>query len=267
MEIADTFIPTAGAVGLLPMVTYFFLIVATFVFTSLFVFSLIALFITGSAPTRLISRLPLMFIPILAVVSAGSYYVLQSFYHNVLAELVTTTDATDRQTLLREAYHSLSQYRYIAWFINTPILLIQVVCLLPVQLWRDRRSLVKLLAGNLIVVFFSFIGHQQLSFDNEVQAGPMAIWGLLALAGFGFTAFTLNRLQKVHNGFDQPGFRWASLTLGTVWIVYFVGYFLALTTIDVNVLQLGLTFVDIVSVIGISKIILLIHTNRWPNTL
>ncbi|WP_332368576.1 hypothetical protein [Spirosoma telluris] len=41
MEVANTFIPTAGTVGLLPMVTYFFLVVAMFVFLGMFIFSLV----------------------------------------------------------------------------------------------------------------------------------------------------------------------------------------------------------------------------------
>ena len=247
------------------MVTYFFLLVATFAFAGLFVFSLIALFTTGSVAPRSTSRLPLALIPVVAMVSAGAYHMLQDFYHDVLAGLVTVTDATDRQTFLREAYHSLSQYRYVAWFINTPVLVLQVVCLLPVRLWRDRRPLISLALGSLTTVFFSFIGHQQLSFDNEVQAGPMAMWGFVAFAVFGFTAFTLNRFQKAHNVPAQPGFRLAALTLGVVWIIYFIGYFFTLSPIDVNVIQLGLTLADVVSAIGISTVVLLVYTNRWPS--
>ncbi|AUD04700.1 bacteriorhodopsin [Spirosoma pollinicola] len=263
MEIADSFVPTAGVVGLLPMVTYFFLVVAMFVFIGLFVFSLAARKPVSSEQDR-----PVFLVtPVIAAVAGLTYYLIQVHYHDVLADLVTVPDGNDRQTLIRESYNAISQYRYMALFIITPLLAFQLLPLLQIQPGQYKRPFMKLLAGSSLMVFACYIGHQQLTFDNEIQAGPFAVWAFVALIIFGFLVVTVNRLWKELGGVTRSAFRFSALILAACWTIYFLGYFLTLAPIDANWIQLVFTLADMASILGVSLILYLFSTNRWSTSL
>ena len=259
MEVADTFIPTAGAVGLLSMVTYFFLVVAMFAFLGSFIFTVATR--TPTFPDRVRSAYPLSSILLIigAAIAGLTYYLIQSYYHNVLAEMATISDPNDRRTLIRESYNAIGQYRYIAWFIITPLLLFQLMSMLNVQLSDIKRQAIGLLAATVFMVFTSYIGHQQLSFDNEIQVGPKLVWGLIALINYVSIVFTFNRLWKGFGGIIHADFRLAALTMGAVWGIYFIGYFLTLVDIDFNWIHLVFTIADVVSIIGVGIVAYMAH--------
>ena len=89
MESTNTFIPTAGLVGLLPMLTYFFLVVAAFVFLGLFLFGVLA------SRAQLLANPKRWLMPVLitiaAAVSGLIYFVIQSHYYTMLADLAPVT--------------------------------------------------------------------------------------------------------------------------------------------------------------------------------
>ena len=258
MEIADSFVPTAGIVGLLPMVTYFFLVVAMFAFIGLFIFSLAA-----RRPVSEQDHPATQATSIVAAIAGLTYYLIQAHYHDMLAELVTVPDGNDRLTLIRESYNAISQYRYMALFITTPLLTFQLLSLLQIQPGQHISPFIKLLAGSSLMVFACYIGHQQLTFDNEIQAGPFAVWGFIALIVFGFLVVTVSRLWKEFGGVTRSAFRFSALILAACWTIYFLGYFLTLAPIDVNWIQLAFTLADMASVLGVSLILYLSSTNRW----
>lgn len=84
MELSDTFIPTAGVVGILPMVTYFFLVVTMYAFLAQFIFSFSTR--TSVSPKHRTSRI---LTAMIAAVAGLSYYFIQRYYHNALTELAT----------------------------------------------------------------------------------------------------------------------------------------------------------------------------------
>ncbi|WP_332369652.1 bacteriorhodopsin [Spirosoma telluris] len=192
---------------------------------------------------------------------------LQTCYRDVLTELATVSDPNDRQTLIRESYNALSQYRYIGWFITTPLLMFQLISMLGVQLSEIKRQLAGLLMATLFMVFASYIGHEQLSFDNEIQIVPKLTWGLIALIDYVFLLFTINRLWKEFGSQSHPAFRQAALIMAGAWALYFIGYFLTLAPIDFNWIHLTFTIVDIVSLLSVGLIMYLVNTNRWSHNL
>lgn len=255
MNIADTFIPTAGTVGLFPMVTYFLQVVAMLAFLGLFCFPI---FLSGN-PSR--HRLMAAGLAVAAAITGIVYYLIQSAYHDLLAELVPVTDATDRLTLIRESYNAMGQYRYMAWIITTPLLLLQIVSMLNngrSSLKSRTTGLVILAAGFMVLT--GYLGHEQLSFDNEIQTGAKAGWGIVSAIGFGVIVFILNRLRQA-SGNGQP-FPIAFRFFAGSWIIYFLGYFLSLTDINFNWIHIACTLTDLVSQLGLG----LVSYPAWSDT-
>ncbi|MVM35848.1 hypothetical protein GO755_37880 [Spirosoma sp. HMF4905] len=263
MEVTNTFIPTAGSVGLLSMVTYFFLVVAMFTFLGTFIFSLVSQRISLPEQTNPIVPNTFILTTISTAIAGLTYYLIQSYYHDMLAEMATVSDVNDRQTLIRESYNAMGQYRYVAWFITTPLLLAQLIALLRIPFNKHKRQLLGLLMATLFMVFASYIGHEQLSFDNEIQIVPKLVWGLIALIDFVTILFTLYRLWKEVGGKAHPAFRLAALVIASVWGIYFIGYFLTLAPVDFNWIHLAFTIADVVSLIGIGMVVYLANMNRW----
>jgi bacteriorhodopsin len=260
MEVAQPFLPTAGVVGFLPVVTYFFLVVALFAFLGNFVFTLATL--PGVQSEHRIAH---TLTAVVAAIAALSYYLIQVYYRDMLAELATVTDVNDRQTLIRESYNALGQYRYMDWFIAAPLLLLQIVFRLNLRLSAVKRPLAALLLAGLFMFFASYIGHQQLSFDNEIQVGRKVTWGLIATIDFVFILFTLNQLWKQFgeqtNPANQRAYRLIALTTTVGWGVYLIGYFLTVTPIDFNWIHLVFTIADLISKIGVGILVYFASTN------
>lgn len=257
MDVANSFIPTAGTAGLLPMITYFVLIVAMISFLSNVIFILLSYTKLSLSPTRPPYRQMPNLLAIGTLALGFIYYLLQTYYRDVLAELPTVTDGNDRQTLLRESFNALSQYRYMGWFITTPLLLIHTLLINNIRLESIKRSLASLLLSAFFMVIASYIGHQQLTFANEIQVVPKLIWGLIALIDYVFILFTLKRIKSEVAGVtkaNRPLLRLATTPVPVVWGIYLLGYFLTLLPIDFNWIHLLLTITDLVSIVGIGLI-------------
>ncbi|GAB3945561.1 hypothetical protein GCM10028805_14870 [Spirosoma harenae] len=258
MEVAQTFIPTAGTSGILPMITYFLLVVAMLAFLGNFIFILTSYTRIAPEPAASPYRQMPIIVLICSAITGWVYYFLQSYYHDMLAELATVGDLADRQTLLRESYNAVGQYRYMGWFITTPLLLIHIVAIFKIQFDTTKRPIAALVVSTLFMVLASYIGHQQVSFDNEIQVGPKAIWGLIALIDYVFILFTLNKLWKQTDDSTplnhQPQFRFKALPILTIWGVYLLGFFLTLLPIDFNWIHILFTLADLISIIGIGLV-------------
>ena len=261
MEIAGSFVPTAGVVGVFPLVTYFLLIVATYSFLGTFIFSLASRPAGTLQPDR---HLVTTLTAIIAAISGFSYYRIQGHYHDVLADLATVTDANDRQTLIRESYNAIGQFRYMDWAVTMPLLLIQVVLLAKPQLAIRKQTLIKLIAGSFFMALTDYIGHQQLAFDNEILVVPKLLWGAISMLGYGIVLHTLVKLWKdiVNQGqSDLPsGYRLVAYALGVFGIMYPLGYILTFFAIDFNWLHVAYTLADISSKIGLGLIVYFINT-------
>ena len=267
MEIADSFVPTAGVVGVFPLVTYFFLIVATYSFLGTFIF-IVASRIGTPLPQGHPS-VPLLTV-IIAAISGFSYYRIQGYYHDMLTELVTVANASDRQVLIRESYNAIGQFRYMDWAITIPLLLIQVALVARLQLTIQTRALTKLAAGSFFMAVTGYIGHQQLAFDNEILIGPKLIWGAISMLGYGLVVHTLFPLWKQAISQAQPDlahtYRLIAYALGTFAAIYPLGYLLTCIDIDFNWIHIAYTIIDVSSKIGIGLIIYFANTRlSQPN--
>lgn len=249
MTLTDSFIPTAGVAGLLPMVTYFFMVVATYAFLSVFVFALATRPIAPLSDRSVSGNLSFLLTAGIAAVAGFSYYLIQGYYHTMLAELATVTDVSDRQTLIREAYNAIGQYRYMAWAITTPLLLLQVVSLLNIRLGAHKKTLALLLTASFLMILTGYIGHEQLSFDAEIQTGAKLIWGAISMAACALISVIIYRLWKQSD--KQRTHRLIAITFGAFWVMYPIGYMLTLTSIDFNWIHILYTLADVIGLIGV----------------
>lgn len=235
MELNDTFIPTAGLVGMLPMVTYFFFLVTTYAFLADFIFSLASR--NSVAPEHRLSR---DLTAGIAAVAGVSYFLMQGYYHDLLAELAQLNDPDDRQTLIRESYNAIGQYRYMDWAITTPLLLTKIVFTLKMQPHQIRRSLALLLGADFFMILTGYIGEQQLGFDNEILVGPKLLWGGISTIGYVVIPIILFRYwrkfaQREHIlPEERRAYRLMALTTVTFWGVYPIGYILTVTGMNLN---------------------------------
>ncbi|MCK8490978.1 bacteriorhodopsin-like [Spirosoma sp. RP8] len=253
MKLSDTFIPTAGVVGLLPMVTYFFLVVAMYAFLGNFLFALLSR--TSVSPKHKSTQ---ALTTIIAAVAGISYFLIQSYYRDMLAELATLADADNRQTLMRESYNAIGQYRYMDWAVTTPLLLLKMVSFLRVKLHEIKRPLAIMLLADFFMILTGYIGEQQVGFDNEVLAGPKLIWGAVSTVGYIIIPFTLYKLWKQYADRalpkEQQAYRLMALTTVTFWGVYPIGYILTVFAIDTNWIHITFSIADLINKVGVGLV-------------
>jgi bacteriorhodopsin len=253
MEVNDTFIPTAGAVGLLPMITYFFFWVAIYAFLGSFIFSISTQ--TSASPIHKNSRL---LTAIIFAVAGISYFLIQEYYCHLLAGAVTVNDPADRETLFRESFNAINQFRYMDWAVTTPLLLLHMVTTLPVRFSVIKRQLTILMVADFFMILTGYIGEQQLSFDNEILIGPKLIWGAISTVGYGVVVYIIYQLWKTYGHQAQPeerwGFRLMALTTVTFWGVYPIGYILTTVNVNTNLIHIAFTIADLVNKVGVGII-------------
>lgn len=253
MEVANQFIPTAGAVGLLPMVTYFFLIVTVYAFLAQFIFALATR--NSVVPEH---RTAQVLTALIALVAGASYFLMQDFYRALLAELATVTDPTDRQTLSRESYNAIGQYRYMDWAITTPLLLLKMVLMLRIPLTTVKRPLAVLLLADFFMILTGYIGEQQLGFDNEILSGPKLLWGAVSTVGYGVIPVVLYRFWKQFADRAQPAeqraYRLMALTTVTVWGVYPIGYILTVVGLNTDWIHIAFSVADLINKVGVGLV-------------
>ena len=253
MELADTFIPTAGTVGLLPMVTFFLLIVTQYSFLGQFIFSLTTY--TSVGPEHRTSQI---LTAIIAAVAGISYFLIQTYYHDMLAELATLSDPDDRRTLIRESYNAIGQYRYMDWAVTTPLLLIKMVSMLKIQSDEIKKPLALLLCADFFMILTGYVGEQQLSFGNEILTGPKLVWGAISTVGYVVIPYILYQFWKQFANRallkEQRAYRIMALTTVTFWGVYPIGYILTVFDIDFNWIHIAFSIADIINKVGVGVV-------------
>lgn len=210
------FLPTAGEVGLLPMVTWFFLVVTFYAFVGNTIFALASR--TSVAPEHRSSRI---FTAIIAVVAGISYYLIQEYYRDMLHDLATVNAPGARQQLIRQSYNAIGQLRYMDWAITTPLLLLKMVTMLKIQPHRAKGAITALLLADFFMVLTGYIGEQQLTAAGEIIDGPKLIWGAVSTVGYVVIPVVLlqlwRRFREQAQPVEQRAFRLMALTTVTTW--------------------------------------------------
>jgi len=257
MTIGSDFIPTAGEVGILPMVTYFFLAVAAYAFLGNLIFSLATR--TSVAPEHRVSR---VYGAIIAAVAGVSYVLITHFYHGMLRELSQISSPEGRQALIRHSYNAIGQYRYIDWAVTTPLLLLKATSMLRIKFKEASAAITVLLLADFFMVLTGYIGEQQLTAAGDIITSGKLLWGAISTVGYLVVPLVLYRLYRrfVARGHEQErwGFRFIGFTTVTSWGVYPLGYLLTLTSLDLNYIHLAFSVADIFNKVGVAIVVYLV---------
>lgn len=258
MTFGDSFVPTAGEVGILPMLTYFFMAVAAYAFLGNLIFSLATH--ASVAPEHRSSR---VYGAIIAAVAGVSYLLITHFYHEMLHELSRLgANSPQAPALLRRSYQAIGQYRYIDWAVTTPLLLLKATSMLRIKLSEATSTIVLLLLADFFMVLTGYIGEQQLTPAGEILGGSKLLWGAISTVGYLVVPFGLLGLYRrfAARGDEQErwGFRFIAYTTVTTWGVYPIGYLLTLTSLDLNYIHLAFSLADIFNKVGVAIVAYLV---------
>jgi len=257
MTFGDSFVPTAGEVGILPMITYFLMAAAGYAFLGNVIFSLAT---RGSvAPEHRISR---VYGAIIAAGAGVSYFLITHFYHEMLHGLSGLHSPEERAALIRRSYQAIGQYRYIDWCITTPLLLLKATSMLRIKYEEATSAITVLLLADVFMVITGYIGEQQLTAGGEIIQSSKLLWGAISTVGYVVVLLVLYRLYKRFaargNDRERWGFRAIGYTTLTTWGVYPIGYMLTLTSIDLNYVHIAFSIFDIINKVGVSLIAYLV---------
>ena len=257
MTFGDSFVPTAGEVSILPMLTYFFMAIAAYAFLGNFIFSLATQ--KSMAPEHRISR---VYGAIIGAVAGVSYLLITHFYHELLHGLSGISSPEERLTLMRRSYQAIGQYRYMDWAITTPLLLLKTTSMLRISSKEAGKAIVILLLADFFMVVTGYIGEQQLTATGEIIGSQKLLWGAISTLGYLVVPFTLRGLYRRYaercNEHERWGFRFLAYTTVTTWGVYPLGYMLTLTTIDLNYIHLSFSIADIFNKVGVAIVAYLV---------
>jgi sensory rhodopsin len=253
MQFPQSFVPTAGQVGVLAMVVEFLLSGAVFAF---FGASLFFLATRNQVAPR--HRAAAALAAVIVAVAGLSYWGIESYYHDMLHQLAATEDPAARRKLVHDAYLAIGQYRHMDWIVTAPLLLLKIALVLKVKPREMAWPIFGLMAAGLWTVFASFIGEQQLGSDGAVLIGRRCLWGVLATLGFAaipaiFFLWLTPRFGGARQDEEGRAFRFMVWLVVGSWGVYALGYLAPALSphANLNWLHVALTAADLIDKIGI----------------
>lgn len=128
MDFAGKFIPVAGEVGLLSMLTYFSFLATFFALAAGFVFFLAAQ--KRVAPEH---RTGMVLTALIVGVAGVSYCLMRGFYTDALHAVADARSPAEGARIIHNAYLAIGQFRYMNWLITTPLLRLKNVLVLDVK--------------------------------------------------------------------------------------------------------------------------------------
>lgn len=257
MQFTQTFVPTARDVGLLPILTEQFLVIALFAFAGGFVF-----FLTSRHSLAPWHRASGALTAVICLVAAASYGWLRFYYHDMLHALAALPpDPVARRKLVHDAFFAIGAYRYVDWAVTTPLLLLKMVLMLKVKPREIMGTVAALLGADFLMVVTGAIGDQQLAPDGGVLTGAHLLWGTVSTAFYLVIPYLLFwRLAPRFGGHgDDPSgraFRLMALSTVTTWGVYPLGYLVPtiFPRADLNWVHLSFAVADIVNKVGVGVV-------------
>jgi sensory rhodopsin len=257
MTFGDSFVPTAGEVGILPMITYYTMTVATYCFLGSVVFS----FLTNQsvAPEHRVAR---AYGTIISAIAGVSYLLITRFYHGMLQDLSHLSDANAREALIRHSYQAIGQYRYMDWAVTTPLLLLKAASFLRIKFQEATSAILVMMITDLLMVFTGYIGEQQLTPGGEIIVGKKLLWGAISTVFYVIALVTLRglyqRFKERGSDLERWGFRFIGITAVTTWGVYPIGYLLTMTSLNLNYVHIAFSVFDVFNKVGISVVAYLV---------
>ena len=256
MQFTQTFVPTAREVGLLPIVTEQFLVIALFAFAAGFVF-----FLGSRSSVAPWHRSSALLSAAICLVAGGSYWCIHYYYHDMTHALAAMPDLLARRREVRDSYFALGEYRYMDWAVTTPLLLLKTVLMLKVRPREIMGTIAVLLGADFLMVITGAIGDQQFAPDGSTLVGAHLVWGTVStLFYLVVPSILFLRLGPRYGGdADDPSgraFRLMAFTTVTTWGIYPLGYLVPVVFphADLNWVHLAFTVADVVNKLGVGVV-------------
>lgn len=254
MTFAGNFIPVTAEVGLLSMLTLFSFLATFFALAAGFVFFLAAE--KRVAPEH---RAGMILSALIVGVAGGSYFLMRGFYTDALHAVARSPAEAGR--IIQNAYLAVGQFRYMDWFVTTPLLLLKTVLVLEVKPRKLWRALTVLLLADMFMVVTGYVGEQQFTAAGEVEVSGRLFWGTVSTAFYLLIPLTLfyiyrNHAQEAHL-WERRAYRILALATVTTWGVYPLGYLVPafLPELSFNWLHLAFNVADVINKVGAGVVI------------
>ena len=254
MEFDNQFLPLAGEVGLLPVLTWFFMFVTFYAFVGNFIFALASR--SSVAPIHRDSR---TLTAIIAAVAGLSYYFIQDYYRHMLAQVANMDDPVAAGLLQENSFSAINQLRYIDWTVTTPLLLLKTAQMLRIKFVQAPGAITILLLADILMVITGYIGEQQVTADGAVYVAAKLFWGAISTVFYLIIPIILFRFWQRYRQQalpeEQRAFRLMALTSVTAWGIYPIGYILSvLPNVDNNWIHISFSIFDVINKVGIGII-------------
>ena len=256
MNFAGRFIPIAGEVGLLSMLTYFSFLATFFALAASFVFFLAAE--KRVAPEH---RAGMILSALIVGVAGASYFLMRGFYHDALHAVADARSPAEGARVSHNAYLAIGQFRYIDWFITTPLLLLKTVLVLEVKPRKLWGAITVLLLADMFMIVTGYVGEQQFTAAGEVDAGARLFWGTVSTVGYAVIPITLLYIYRNYGGeahaWERRAYRILALATVTTWGVYPLGYLVPalLPELSFNWIHLAFNVADVINKVGAGVVI------------
>ena len=258
MDLSTHFVATSASVGIIPMLTEYSLIVATFGFAAMFVFSLYTkdLVAFEHRGARIMSA-------VICGVAGISYFLIFRNYHAMLETFAHLTSPDERHKLMLQSFSAVGQFRYMDWIITTPLLLLETCLILRVKPREIKGALATMLIADVLMVLTGYIGEQQLSSTGDILQTAKGNWGIISTIFYAVIPIVLYtqiaKFKSRANPDERRAFSIVAATTWTTWGIYPIGY--ALTTFaadfDPNFLHITFTIADMANKIGVGIVLYL----------
>jgi sensory rhodopsin len=124
-------------------------------------------------------------------VAGVSYFLIREFYHEALHAVADAQNLAEAGQIIHNAYLAIGQYRYMDWFITTPLLLLKNVLVLEVKPRKLWGAITVLLLADMFMIVTGYIGEQQFTAAGEVDAQARLFWGTVLTVGYVIIPITL----------------------------------------------------------------------------
>lgn len=255
MNISNTFLPTAGHVGMLQEVTSYMLFVTVLAFLggSLFFWS-------ARASVLPEHRAGLTLHAIICAVAGLSYLKIWTDFQHLLPALAGAPSSGEKLSLIREGYVAIGQTRYMDWTVTTPLLLLATVLILRVRPRHVLAPVMTMLLADVFMILTGFIGTNQITAGGAVLQGPRLLWGTISTVGYLVVVYILftrfRKYQRAATLEENHAFKLMALATVTTWGVYPIGYLIPafFTNVNLNWLHVAFSVADIVNKVGVGVV-------------
>lgn len=237
----EHFIPTAGEVGILPMLVEFTFFSAYIAMGAAFVFFLVERNRVGRG-----HKLTVLISGLIVGVAAFHYFYMKGLYQPSLEQLAAAENLEEKKQIVKQTFLGIINFRYMDWLITTPLMLIKFPLLLNVKGKERTLMLITLAVADVFMIVTGYVGEQQLDAAGNVLTGARLTWGAISTVGYAVIVYVLLTKGRSLAGQStdevKSAFNTALLFVLIGWGIYPLGYMVPAFFPEANLNWVNLTY-------------------------